>query len=290
MPLIKMTASGVLAVMATGCGGGGGGGGTAAPTIAQPKALMLYLPNTGTGEPVMPTGASTITFAQSSSASPGAGATQNVTVTGGLSNGQTSTSTGAISNSCTADLCLEQGPNGALFSSKIAGKDTLAYSSYGMVATNGTNGSMVGGYHTGTPTAANQLPTNVTATYTGSYLGEAISPSQSHTQVGNASLTANFGAGTVSGNVTSLTNVGTGASAGYGLSMNGTISGGSYTGTAGFTSAANPNVAAGSVSSSALNGGFYGPNAAETAGALAIKGSTPSTGATYVTGGFGGKR
>jgi C-lobe and N-lobe beta barrels of Tf-binding protein B len=180
----------------------------------------------------------------------------------------------------------------------------LSYSDFGLLSsTSGTTGTNVGGYHNGTPTALSGLPTAVTATYGGMFVGEARSAGSTavatpaNALAGTANLTANFGSGAISGKVSNLTTptayaTGGGISSspvGYGLGMNGTISGGAYTGTAGFTNAAGT-AAAGSVTSSALNGGFYGPNATETAGALVVRGTAPTGTATVITGAFGAKR
>ena len=78
----------------------------------------------------------------------------------------------------------------------------------------------------------------------------------------------------------------------FGLNMNGTINGNTYTGTAGFTQSGALGAPAGTVTSSALDGGFYGANASETAGAVRVEGRAPDrTGnpgpSVVVTGAFG---
>jgi C-lobe and N-lobe beta barrels of Tf-binding protein B len=293
--LVKLAAVILPAVLTAACGGGGGGGGggtPAAPVLlpVSPKALMVYLPSSGpagttmVSTAIMPTGASNVTSTGTTS--------RTMTVTGNLANGQTTATTGALPLTCSASgrICSDNTPGyQSIVSSTEAGSGTLAYSNFGLLITpNGTGGNF-GGFHTGTPTAVSNLPTSVTATYTGTYRGYAAVGNSVSNQAGNANMTANFTNGTMTGNVTSLTNLSTLASAGYGLNMSGTISGGSYSGTAGFTNATT-GAAAGTVTSSAFNGGFYGPNAAETAGAVAIRGTAPTGVQTIVVGAFGAKK
>jgi C-lobe and N-lobe beta barrels of Tf-binding protein B len=286
------------AVLVAACGGGGGSSApaatvAAAPQPASPKALMVYVPSSGpagttmVSTAIMPTGASSFSIVGTT--------TQTATVTGNLANGQASATTGPLAMTCSTSgrTCSDSTPGYySILASTQAGTGTLAYSNFGILTTpNGTGGNF-GGYHNGTPTAVGTLPTNVTATYSGTYRGYVAVPNTVSQQAGDASLTANFSNGTMVGSVTNLSNLtAAGATAaGYGLSMNGTISGGAYTGTAGFTNTTT-GTTGGTVTSSALNGGFYGPGAAETAGALAIRGTAPTTGtATIVTGAFGARR
>jgi hypothetical protein len=284
------------AVMVGACGGGGGSSAPAASVAAAaapvtPKALMVYVPTSGTSgtmvsNSILPTAASTLSMTGTT--------TRTATVTGGLANGQTSATTGALALTCSSSgrVCNDSNPGiETIIASTGAGTGTLAYSSYGLLMTPNGTGFNMGGYHNGTPTAVSSVPTNLTATYTGTYAGFVVTPNVLNTQVGDANLTANFTSGTVVGSVTNLTTVtaSTVSAAGYGLSMNGTISGGAYTGTAGFTNIPGT-AAAGSVTSSALNGGFYGPGAVETAGALTVRGTAPTGTATLVTGAFGAKK
>jgi C-lobe and N-lobe beta barrels of Tf-binding protein B len=326
----KPAAAGLLAVTAAGCGGGGGGGSpasvalapTAATTAASPKALLIYIPVSSTGvagAAVMPAAASDLTFARATSAA--AGNTLTVSATGNLASGQGTASTAAMADVCASATggcsTTSGGPNlnsgtassatSAISVLKNYGPGNLAYATYGYVQMpNGTAGTSFGGYHNGTPTATSSLPTNVTATYTGLYAGAlftAGSPGTTNVaqQNGTANLTANFTSSTVTGTVTNLTTTSAAISAspgatvtsaaGYGLGMTGTISGGNYTGTAGYNNGAN-SAAAGTVTASGLTGGFYGPGAAETAGALMIKGTDPSgkSSQSITVGAFGARK
>jgi C-lobe and N-lobe beta barrels of Tf-binding protein B len=291
---------GVSALLLAGCGGGGGGGGGSGavaaltPTAATSKAVTVFLP-----------AGSTISSAPSammmpSSAGAFATGTNTASVTGGLPNGAGSYTQILPAASCTStstDLNCGTKTDSLYLTSQAGSKGTLFYSVYGLTANDviGAGNSIVGtnlsGVYAGTATALTDMPKNVTATYTGIYQGTAFQPGAVYAQAGNANLSANFGSGTVSGQVSNLTQInsaGTITNAGYGISMNGTISGGNYNGTAGYTTTTG--AAAGTVSSSTLAGGFYGPQAAETAGALAIKGTTPTGTATTVVGAFGAKK
>jgi C-lobe and N-lobe beta barrels of Tf-binding protein B len=260
------------------------------PTAATSKAVTVFLP-----------GSATITTAPSAIVMPsGAGAfavgTNTASVTGGLPNGAGSYTQSLPAANCTStstDLNCSTATDSLYLTSQAGSKGTLFYSAYGLTSNNvAGGGTNISGVYAGTATALTDLPKNVTATYTGIYTGLAFQPGAVYSQVGTANLTANFGSGSVSGQVSNLTqqNGSTNviSNAGYGISMNGTISGGNYNGTAGYTTTTG--AAAGTVSSSTLTGGFYGPQAAETAGALAIKGTTPTGTATTVVGSYGAKK
>jgi hypothetical protein len=138
--------------------------------------------------------------------------------------------------------------------------------------------------HHGSVTPTTQLPTG-TATYIGGYNGIAVDGTgKVDVQTGASGLSANFGAGSVTGIVTGLSNVNgpVATPAGYGISMTGTITGSTYTGSAALTGEGT------STTQSSLNGAFYGTNAAETAGALAIRGNVNGT-SIVTSGGFGGR-
>lgn len=141
-------------------------------------------------------------------------------------------------------------------------------------------------YHTGTPTSQAQLPTAVTATYTGVFEGiEYRSNSASNYYTAPMQMNANFGAGTVSGAVARPTG------SQMGIVFDGTITGNAYQGTAIMVGAPAANLV---TTKSAVNGAFYGPNAVETAGAIAVQGRQDLPGApnspVTVVGAFGAKR
>jgi hypothetical protein len=117
---------------------------------------------------------------------------------------------------------------------------------------------------------------------------------------GDVSITANFSSGQVSGTVTDLMRGPTSApddsgleAAPYGLAMTGaTITGNTYGGgTVAFTDTGS---GPGSVSGSTFIGGFYGPDATETAGALRVEGTAPGdgigTGEVHLQGSFGAQQ
>jgi hypothetical protein len=149
----------------------------------------------------------------------------------------------------------------------------------------------------------------VEASYAGQFRGIAVKEgsnvfangSEPAELEGDAQLKANFGSGAVAGKVTSLVDrerrVGgtdqnpVHAPVGYGIGFNGTIASGAstYSGAAKFT---NPDgsAAAGTSSGQAV-GGFFGPGAAETAGAIRVQGTAPGqAGTTLATGSFGAKK
>lgn len=113
---------------------------------------------------------------------------------------------------------------------------------------------------------------------------------------GSAEITANFGTGTVSGRVSHMRQDGF-INTNTDILMNGTISGNTYSGSAGLVDAGT-NTAVGGTTRSTHSGGFYGANAGEVAGALTIEAATNpglprfgvGTGRVAVTGAYGGKK
>lgn len=168
----------------------------------------------------------------------------------------------------------------------IGGSELLTDATYGFFAVTEqpSQPEAWGAFHVGTPTPQAQMPTNVTATYSGAFTGVEIwGPSRATSGFSAPmTMTANFTNGTVAGVVPQ-----TGAIS-SGFNFNGTITGNAYQGTAAFTAT---NAV---TTSSALNGAFYGTNASQTAGAVMVQGtpipSDPATGQVTIVGGFGGKR
>ncbi len=138
-------------------------------------------------------------------------------------------------------------------------------------------------------------PTSGTATFTGGATGYISQPGGAGgngamaTFYGAASLTANFGAGTIAGSVTGITAYGTGSANNTAtgsvndITLTGRIDGVAYSGTAAAAatagSAYNLSGATGK-----LNGAFYGPGAAETAGVFSLSGGAHNV---TVLGSFG---
>ncbi len=178
---------------------------------------------------------------------------------------------------------------GALASIKTTSAGPLYHSQYGLMVLDDNSHVVVGGYHAGDLTPKSQMPSDASATYHGSFGGYGgTTGGSAEGLVGDVRLRANFGAGTVNGQVSNLQNT-DGASKSYGLSMNGKISGNTYSGTSGFTTKSG--AASGRVTSSAMTGGFYGPNARETAGAMRVEGTPgPTKRPVAIVGGFGAKR
>ena len=151
---------------------------------------------------------------------------------------------------------------------------------------------------------------NVNATYNGYFRGTALQtgpmtspdggPGTATDLAGQLSMAASFGSGKVGGNIYNMERSdhnGGGIAQPYGVKLDGTMSGSSYSGTAQYTAAATASGAA-AISggpSGQMIGGFFGPNAAETTGVLRIQGTAPGTGPgtganTTLIGGFGGKK
>lgn len=116
---------------------------------------------------------------------------------------------------------------------------------------------------------ARAVPTAGTATYTGFAQGVALSPAGNEDLTGDVTLNADFGAGTVDGTVT------TGTETRVDLT-NGRITGVDYAGDATLvdTTGATTYSPTGRNGNgrSAFRGGFYGPNAEETAGVVDFSG------------------
>jgi hypothetical protein len=144
----------------------------------------------------------------------------------------------------------------------------LSSSVYGIWASNDTGSSgRVGVFATGNPTPTASMPTNVTATYNGSTIGVAGSPSASYAVTGTVQLTATFATGNVTTTISNLqfqntaTNAITNQPNLTGLATISPTMGNQY---------------GGPLSSAALTGTstgtFYGPAAKETAGVWNVSG------------------
>jgi hypothetical protein len=191
-----------------------------------------------------------------------------------------------------------------LFISDNAGSSYLDYSSYfitGADVENGaTVGTIMGSGYIGDATSATDMTTlktgKVKATYEGSFVGLAttVGPEGAEGEIitGDVTLNADFRKGRVTGGITELT---FGAefeedvmTIDQGLALKGKIKGSEYTGTAKFTKGTGVVKGGGSVSTSALSGGFFGPGAAETAGSLRVEGKiTPTVDGVALTDGDG---
>lgn len=141
----------------------------------------------------------------------------------------------------------------------------------------------------GTSDVTATMPTTGTATYSGGATGYALSGGNGYRFYGSSSLTANFAGNTITGNVSGINVYASGAGASAtslgtmnGITLSGTISGSSFSGTS--AASASPGTAlniAGATGT--LNGGFFGPNAAEASGVFDLTGS-----GVAIMGSFGG--
>jgi hypothetical protein len=143
------------------------------------------------------------------------------------------------------------------------------------------------------------MPTSGTASYSGGAEGYVVQPVGTNPKnvghfYGTSSLSANFGTGAVTGSVTSIqsysvNNGGSGETLQgtvNNIGLSATISGNKFSGTTNVTGSAGT---AWDITGATgvINGGFYGPNAAETAGAFSMSGGTNST---TIIGSFGAKQ
>jgi hypothetical protein len=134
-------------------------------------------------------------------------------------------------------------------------------------------------YGASNPSTVNNAPA-VSANYTGGAAGILVSDEGITTISGELNMRANIGAGSVSGQVSNITETlrnGSKVSAKYNVNMNaGAISGNSY---AGNVAVVDKNTGAVLVDTSGANGranyrgGFYGPNGEETAGMIDVTGT-----------------
>jgi hypothetical protein len=148
----------------------------------------------------------------------------------------------------------------------------LSWTSYGFwdvhASASYTNTAFVTGY--ATPAAA--VPMSGTATYRGSVNGEAFHPDAAgidgtdfYQLSGDASLQANFGSGTIAGNLTNMiTRSFEGETSPWNsVSLLGSISGGQFSGTSGVTSAPANSGSLSGAATGTFAGMFFGPNAQE---------------------------
>lgn len=158
---------------------------------------------------------------------------------------------------------------------------TLTGSQFSYNASDRATGWFFGGDATPT-TDMTALKTAPKATYQGVFVGKTGAASMyafGTTDVqGDVTMHADFGASTVDGNVYNLTGINSQARSGYGVRMDGDITGTTYVGAASYTGDA---TSSGAVADSAnpgtgqVIGGFFGANAAETTGVVQVVGAQP---------------
>ena len=136
-------------------------------------------------------------------------------------------------------------------------------------------------YHTGNATPLGQMPTNTTATYRGYFQGTAVVPYSVRpgdvlgVLVGDATINANFASGKIDGAISNIQQRQADLTLlrvdPFNINVAGTISGNAYQGTAALSGVG------ATATGGAVNGAFYGANAAETAGAVSAQGSLMTT-------------
>lgn len=310
-----------LSSVLAGCGGGGGGGGalvagaltpasSASPTgvYKQPSSSFTAFIGTFTSEGVaskLQFSAEGVdatinenrqTFWTSASTNSAATGTQDAQLieTSSLGIGFTSGIKGSIArngadlyagkgSSVTADYVLV---SNALVSS--LGTTTLSYAYVGLGGKPAPAASIyVFSFFGGQKTA--DMPNVGSANYTGSFIGGVIAGDSTGvgavTLDGNVNLAANFGDRTIQGSVKGIRMDGSPTSQ-FSIGVNGTISGNQFSGDARLLNVAGNAVG---TQTGVMQGGFFGPQAAEAAGALAVK--QTNNGVTMsVNGAFGAKK
>ncbi len=302
-----------------------------APEASGPSGASLGV--------TMPAGASLAEAAVDQEGKPavltvgGEGGVASLKVDGGADTGLLVRNTDIEANAPTQSY--SNGTN-ALTVSKDAGSDRLLTDvSYGVYDVHNADGSrQIGGYHSGNVTPENSRPAgNVTATYAGKFTGVEVMDGRQRAEYeaaaleegsqfgpptvrgvnGDVALMADFGRGTVQGlvgNMKYADDQSTQPEASalmareptatpYGLRMDAQMTGSTYKGTASFTGVED----AVTVTKSAVNGAFYGANAAETAGTLSVTAQAnranpelsklaeqPAAPRVVVTGAFGGAK
>ncbi|MDB5640959.1 MAG: hypothetical protein JWN07_276 [Hyphomicrobiales bacterium] len=187
------------------------------------------------------------------------------------------------------------------------GATSLSYSYVGaassvQTATSTSSDTYASAYFGGQKTINTDMPANGTATYSGAYNGVFLSavpgsPLAASVTDGTASMTSNFGSGTVNGRVDDYRNIVRDSNGSVvssspisaSLTFSGTITGNKFTGTAGAVQRGTDTPLAGYTQTGTVQGGFFGPQAAEAAGALAIRADIGSK-ATLAHGVFGLKK
>lgn len=142
------------------------------------------------------------------------------------------------------------------------------------------------------------MPTSGKADYKGTFEGLEQSaatgaPVQTSNISGKANLSADFAAKTVRGRIDDVNNHSSGpltTSAGYSIGFDGKITGSGFSGNSWLTQKNSDAPLSGfTQNSGTLQGGFFGPGAAETAGALGVS-SADANKKLLVTGAFGAKK
>jgi hypothetical protein len=132
------------------------------------------------------------------------------------------------------------------------------------------------------------MPTTGSATYNGGATGVALVGSNAYRFYGTTALSANFATNAITGDITNINAYATGGNGPTpslgtmnSIALAATISGSVFNGTS--SAASTPGTAVNiSGATGTLNGGFFGPNAAETSGVFSLSG-----GGALVMGSFG---
>jgi hypothetical protein len=154
---------------------------------------------------------------------------------------------------------------------------TLQYATYGIwTKTTGTTITRFAAFAVGAGSTAAQVPATGSATFTGQASGLVLidGPTDDLNFSGAATLTADFGAKTVSGGIANITTRTLTTAPRTGTMNNisftgGTINGAAFSGTASAVAATNPTVNL-TGTTGTFSGTFYGPQATEAAGSFVL--------------------
>ncbi len=296
---------GMASLLVAGCSGGGSGTGATAPlTSPPPPQPMATYNGTTTGKTAV---ALMYTSGSTFYSSVGSAAYGSSLQSSAAPSGQTLVMTiDGTERSAAMNGRLEAGSNGRVDASAVSasgmdsieiwntlGAQTLSHSYAGVgtqVHEHPTTPVLLAyGVHGGSATPVSDMPTSGVATYSnsGGFLGirTQVSPTMANPVAvrGDVEVTAHFGAASVVGTIDNMSAVRTGTPMTDRVTFDASIAGNTFTTTsvhhAGLTDV-----------SGLVTGGFYGPQAAETAGAIALHGDTMSNDRVILNGAFAAKR
>ena len=169
--------------------------------------------------------------------------------------------------------------------------DTLNFASFGLwqhfdfIDGTGNSSGAMGGIAFGNATPVSGLPNSGSATFTGRTIGGAVDGTTRSLLAGTVSLTANFTQMTMGGTFT-VNSVTSGTVVPWGnFTLAPTVIAASAGGPYGGINTLSGTIPGGAITSSSLNGQFYGPAAQETAGTWSVSNST-----THAVGAYGAAR
>lgn len=285
------------------CGGGGGGGFSDPDTVVTARMALPEMENEGAqGLFIVRDASGNMTGAMA-----GAGALFHAELN---ANGSLTVDVVGDDVSTYADVAYQDGnppyahyarldsSNGRSFDMYFMGEaSNLQYTEYGLWTVSffpfyGEDAIAMGFEGgNGTLTPAASMPQSGSATYNGDMIGRAydVQNQATYLLIGRSSLTADFAGQTVNGSLSAISarNVATGGVSSFNdITLNGTISGNAFSGTAAVSSVPASPAALAAGASGTTAGHFYGPAANEAAGTWLLQDGSNK----WAVGAFGGKR